>query len=285
MFNCFPKFADELTKFRQLWWDQGNIHPKANWENAPLPYELKSNVSWDKYVERTDKHNVHGMWEWNNGKVFVYELPSAPHESACAGLIRLLNFELAGVFLTDYDFIFLGSMTTKAEHIGKEADGCLRPEKKLAVDSDGCDGLHQPWPNLVVEVAYSESEEHLFDKIKNYWLRPNRAHDVIAIKIEPPKAPETIPSRMTAWYFCTDNRMADDNLDPIEFEFGTIDKFGNQLNIQPGQCIINIRLECLYMGMQPEFQLPTQALPNPISIDLYPVRRSILSSIICPSSQ
>ncbi|CAG8643589.1 12602_t:CDS:1, partial [Cetraspora pellucida] len=59
-----------------------------------LPYELKSNVSWDQYVERTDKHNVHGMWEWNNGRVFVYELPSAPHESACAELIRLLSFAI-----------------------------------------------------------------------------------------------------------------------------------------------------------------------------------------------
>ncbi|CAG8596791.1 21815_t:CDS:2 [Cetraspora pellucida] len=270
MFNCFPKFADELMKFRQLWWDQGNIHPKANWENAPLPYELKSNVSWDQYAERTDKNNVHGMWEWNNGRVFVYELPSAPHESACAELTRLFAFALAA---------------TKAESMGKEADGCIRPKKKPGVDSDGCDGLHQPWPNLVVEVAYSESEEHLFDKIKNYWLRPNRVHDVIAIKIEPSKAPEMIPSRMTAWYFCTDNRIANDNLNPIEYEFGTIDKFGNRLNIQPGQCIINIQLECLYKGMQSDFQLPTHALPNPISIDLCYVQSSILSSIICPSSQ
>ncbi|CAG8770465.1 11394_t:CDS:2, partial [Cetraspora pellucida] len=129
------------------------------------------------------------------------------------------------------------------------------------------------------------SEEHLFDKIKNYWLRPNRVHDVIAIKIEPPKAPEMIPSRMTAWHFCTDNRIADDNLNPIEYEFGIIDKFGNRLNIQSGQCIINIRLECLYKGMQSDFQLPTHALPNPLSIDLYPVQDSILSSIICSPSR
>ncbi|CAG8784552.1 17587_t:CDS:2, partial [Racocetra fulgida] len=111
--NTITKMSlpDELTKFRQLWWDQGNMHPKANWENTPLPYELKSNVSWDQYAERTDKHNVHGMWEWKNGKVFVYELPAAPHESACAELMRSLNFALAGVYLTDYDFVSLGSMS------------------------------------------------------------------------------------------------------------------------------------------------------------------------------
>ncbi|CAG8778147.1 2170_t:CDS:1, partial [Racocetra fulgida] len=65
-----------------------------------------------------------------------------------------------------------------------------------------------------------------------------------------------------------------------EYEFGTIDKFGNRLNIKPGQCVINIRLECLYNGMPSEFKFPTHALPNPVSIDLYPVQESVLSSVL-----
>ncbi|CAJ0847338.1 13134_t:CDS:1, partial [Entrophospora sp. SA101] len=31
-----------------------------------LPYKLVSDVDWDKYVECTDKNNVHDIWEWNN---------------------------------------------------------------------------------------------------------------------------------------------------------------------------------------------------------------------------
>ncbi|CAJ0648752.1 15033_t:CDS:2 [Entrophospora sp. SA101] len=33
---------------------------------SSLPYKLVSDVDWDKYVECTDKNNVHDIWEWNN---------------------------------------------------------------------------------------------------------------------------------------------------------------------------------------------------------------------------
>ncbi|CAG8568966.1 2277_t:CDS:2 [Ambispora gerdemannii] len=55
-----PKSNDILTKFQELWWIQGNIHPSAKWEEASLPYMLKSDVDWEKYSERTDMFNVHG---------------------------------------------------------------------------------------------------------------------------------------------------------------------------------------------------------------------------------
>ncbi|CAG8720686.1 4968_t:CDS:2, partial [Funneliformis mosseae] len=29
-----PKSNDVLTKFRNLWWSDGNIHPSANWDEA-----------------------------------------------------------------------------------------------------------------------------------------------------------------------------------------------------------------------------------------------------------
>ncbi|CAG8627835.1 11944_t:CDS:2, partial [Dentiscutata erythropus] len=202
-------FIYELTKFRRLWWDQGNLHPKANWER--LPYELISNVSWE-----------------NN----------------------------------------------KAEGMGKEADGCLQPIKKQQVASDGCDGLNEPWPNLVVEIAYLESVDHLFNKIKNYWLLSNRVHDAITIKLEPPNVPKKIPSRMTSWHFCVDQKV-EGELDPEVHEFGTVDQFGNCLNIQPGQYIIKIKLECIYAGIVSEFDLPI-FLPNPITIDLFRVQKDIL---------
>ncbi|CAG8726525.1 11409_t:CDS:2, partial [Dentiscutata erythropus] len=248
--SYYPKFVDELTKFRRLWWDQGNLHLKANWESASLPYELISDVSFEKFAERTDKHNVHGLWEWDQGKVVVYEPPLAPHESA--------------------------SHTTKAGGSSREPDRCLRPIKKQQVVSpDGCDGQNMPWPTLVVKIAYSETVDHLFNKIKNYWLQSNRVHDAIAIKLEPPKASKKkIPSRMTSWHFCVDRKVGGE-LVPEVLEFGTVDQFGNSQNIQPGQCIIKIKLECIYDGIAPEFNIPT-FLPNPITIDLFRVQKDIL---------
>ncbi|RHZ63278.1 hypothetical protein Glove_330g112 [Diversispora epigaea] len=40
------------------------------------------------------------------------------------------------------------------------------------------DGKGEPWPNLVIEVAYSESEQHVLNKVKIYWLGNfSRVHD------------------------------------------------------------------------------------------------------------
>ncbi len=47
---------------------------------------------WIKLV----KFNVHGSWEWINGKVYVYELPLGPHKTcseAIKGRIRLADQE------------------------------------------------------------------------------------------------------------------------------------------------------------------------------------------------
>ena len=56
-----------------------------------------------------------------------------------------------------------------------------------------------PWPNIIVEVAYSESIDHVTKKVNEYWLRPNRAHDAIVVKIDPVPQGER-PSRMRVSY-------------------------------------------------------------------------------------
>jgi hypothetical protein len=47
---------------------------------------LATNITIEDYEERTEKFNIHGCWEWSNGKVIIYEFPSAPHE-VCIGRI------------------------------------------------------------------------------------------------------------------------------------------------------------------------------------------------------
>ena len=47
---------------------------------SSLPYELATEVPFDTYVEHTDKYNIHGWWEWENGTIRVIELPTKFHE-------------------------------------------------------------------------------------------------------------------------------------------------------------------------------------------------------------
>ncbi|CAG8596807.1 8168_t:CDS:2 [Ambispora gerdemannii] len=202
-----PKSNDILTKFRELWWIQGNIHPSAKWEEASLPYMLKSDVDWEKYSERTDMFNVHGSWEWIDGKVYVYELPLGPHETfseAIKGEIRLKDPERM--------LIALGSV----------------------LNSNGREGPNsrKPWPDLAIEVASSETEKHLLSAVKDYWLYPGRAHDAIAVNLV---RSGTIISKIKIWHFCTNDRTPMGNLVPIsKFEFETIDD-NDQILIEPQQ--------------------------------------------------
>ncbi|CAG8826214.1 18512_t:CDS:2, partial [Racocetra persica] len=95
---------------------------------------------------------------------------------------------------------------TRADRSGKEVDASFRPMKPGVPAPTGSDGKRKPWPNIIVEVAYSESIEHVFDKVGNYWLKDlSRVHDAIVVKIDPISEDET-PSRMRAWHFCSTDR-------------------------------------------------------------------------------
>ncbi|CAG8616107.1 4440_t:CDS:2 [Acaulospora morrowiae] len=89
----------------------------------------------------------------------------------------------------------LGSTRTYADGSAKEADNSFRPDKPEVEYPNGIDKGTRPWPNLVIEVAYSETMDHVTDKVKNYWLKPDRAHDAIVVKIDPVPNGQ-VPTRM-----------------------------------------------------------------------------------------
>ncbi|CAG8500627.1 17618_t:CDS:2, partial [Acaulospora colombiana] len=242
--------TDEIKKYCYFWWKTGNIHLKAGWEEATLPYVLKTDVTLDEYIKRTDMHNVHALWEWEKGTVRVIELPSSFHEDCIATIIAKLGAIFDVVSATSVGIKFSGATTTKTRGGGKEPDGSLRPVGKPQVSGGGSDGRNRPWPNLVIEVAYSETEAHLKDKIENYWLLPNRVHDAIAIKLN--YTPDyTVPTEMTVSLALLQTAVG--ALNPVMYEFGTINRQGNPINILPGQCVINIQLGCIYHGMPNNF--------------------------------
>ncbi|CAG8717912.1 9218_t:CDS:2, partial [Funneliformis mosseae] len=125
----------------------------------------------------------------------------------------------------------------------------------------------KPWPNLAIEVASSESEAHLLNAVKNYWLCPGRAHDAIAVKL---MRSDKIISKLKVWHFCTDKRTQSGELIPVsEFVSETIDD-KDQILIQPQQHFINLKRKCLFHGMPPTFQTPT-SIPDPLTVDFYEV--------------
>ncbi|KAF0552453.1 hypothetical protein F8M41_021771 [Gigaspora margarita] len=229
--------TDEIKKYHFFWWKTGNIHPKAS-----LPYVLETDVTLDEYITKTDKYNVKGLWEWENGSVLVTEIPSKFYEICVA---------------------------TISGRSGKEADVSIRPKGKPQVP------MNEPWPSLVIKVAYAVTKVELKRKIETYWLTPNRVHDAIGINFN--YIPGMCPMEMTAWYYCINNRTTVGALAPIMYEFRTVDHRGNPLNIVSGQCVINIQLSCLYDGMPPNFILPLPPLSDPISIDLFDIRDAVLN--------
>ncbi|CAG8603782.1 417_t:CDS:2, partial [Diversispora eburnea] len=235
--------------FRSLWWKEGNFHPETKWEEATLPYVLAEGVTLDEYERRTDKFNVHGLWEWTNYKVSVYELPLELHET-CIGAIT------SEIIETNAGIINLGATRTRADRSGKEADASFRPMKPGVPVQTGSDGKRKPWPNIIVEVAYSESINYVFEKVKDYWLKDlSRAHDAIVVKIDSISEDET-PSRIRTRRGELQHR--------THFEFGTHDGAGNPLNILQGTCLIKINLDCLYYQAHPDVQIPRTILPDPI---------------------
>jgi len=267
------------------------MHSKARWEEATLPYELATEVPFDTYVEHTDKYNIHGWWEWENGTVYVIELPTDFHEGCVRAIADEFAIAFSNVRSTNLGLHNDGSKTTKTPRTGKEADNSWTPIAKPRLIRGGCDRSGtKPWPNLVIEIAYTQSEANVKWKVENYWLQAGRAHDAIAIKIEEPVAPATMPSVMTAWHYCINNRTATGALNHTIYQFGTIDRGGNPIQLQPGQCVINIQLACLYHGvpanilnppLPPPPQLPPPnpfaTLPNPFPIDMFHAQFAVLN--------
>ncbi|CAG8531073.1 1287_t:CDS:2, partial [Diversispora eburnea] len=141
-------------------------------------------VTLDEYKHCTDKFNVHGLWEWTNYKVSVYELPLELYETCIDTITSKIIEQCFPVKRTN--------ARTRANRSRKEADTSFRPMKLEVPTQTGSDRK----PNIIVEVAYSESINHIFEKVKDYWLKDlSHAHDVIVVKIDLIFEDET-PSRM-----------------------------------------------------------------------------------------
>ncbi|CAB4401256.1 unnamed protein product [Rhizophagus irregularis] len=269
--------------YRNLWWDKGELSEKAKWEEVTLPYVLAKGIDIEEYERRTEEFNIHGCWEWSNREVLIYELPSMPHEVCIGAITTEIIVSCVPVMRTNTEIYSFGSTRTRDSNRGKEADASFRPKKPAVTAPNGSDGNDHPWPNLVVEVAYTETLDHVEEALR-YWLSPGRAHDCIIVKIDPVPQGQ-VPTRMRAWHYCVSAGRGTRNSPPLvtKFEFGTQDGTGAPLNILQGQPqhTISISLTCLYHDLKqptpptPPVQIPGNLLPDPILLDFYFVQRAI----------
>lgn len=110
-----------------------------------------------------------------NNKLYIYEIPTAIHEAvvtAFIGGVMSLNITLSG---SVHDpFMILNSPILRFDNGAMEPDfsfhNLLRP---AAVDQ---------YPNVVVEVAYTESYDSVFSSVATYFSRPS-VRVVIIVKL------------------------------------------------------------------------------------------------------
>ncbi|CAI2188300.1 3819_t:CDS:2, partial [Funneliformis geosporum] len=127
--DAVPERMSDCFFYRNLWWEKGEFSEKAKWEEVTLPYVLATNITIEDYEERTEEFNIHGCWEWSNGKILIYEFPSMPHEVGISAIVKQINKQCGNADGTDAEIYGFGSTRTRDRNRGKEADASFRPTK------------------------------------------------------------------------------------------------------------------------------------------------------------
>ena len=145
----------------------------------------------EKFMLDDCKTIVGGRLEFRDGKAWIYEVPRRCHSDAATELTR--NIDRA---LGDHeDNINIGTNTTMRDnnqHFVYEPDGYtqVRGGGQPGPDDEEnrAEELGGRYPNIIVEVAYSESQQHVQNKAAQ-WLQTSPTkpeygvQQVIAIKI------------------------------------------------------------------------------------------------------
>jgi Uma2 family endonuclease len=239
---------------------------------SSLPFCLAENVTLKQFHAKCDRNDSSGCfwWEFKNGKVWIYEFPLAAHNRAAGEIIFKLRVQM-GQHMDDIISAASPRCDNNANNWSYEPDGSLtvRNSRPGPGHADAADQCRNRWPNIIVEVAFRESETHVRAKAID-WLETatdptNGVQQVIVIKFG-----TTMPTdrnrTMKAWRY---ERGAAEN--PVQ----TIE-FGNQ---GPGNGATEAGLD----GMQLHIPVSSVYLPNappadllgPLVLDLFYIRRVI----------
>jgi hypothetical protein len=221
-------------------------------------------VDYDAYLRNslTDGFACSGRLEYKNGEVWIYEFKNHPAHEAAAGVI-VKKIVRALVLHNAEDLFSTGaspSVDNNLFHLVYEPDGFLWPLGKVTPG-----GVHDDTSNVIVEVAFHESEPHVLAKAADWIGAGFTVQQVIVIKIG---ARPRVGGRRTmrAWSYVRGAAV-----NPVQ---GAIDfdqvaaagVAGMQLFINHAQLLV---------GAPAATVAAMAAVPDPIVIDLFHVQQQI----------
>lgn len=245
-----------------------------------LPFRVGDNVTvkqfHDKCKDGKKGTTVGVRWEFKNGEVWIYELPHVAHDYTSGTILQEIVFQM-GANQRD---VVVGTSPTcdnNAANWSYEPDGVIRVKGyRPGPGPDAMDVEGNRWPNLVVEVALSESERHVRRKALN-WLNTctalgatgNRGvQQVIVIKIG---ANERQGGHRTMRAMRFERGQANNPVQEIEFGNHGPHNGATAAGL-PGMQL-NIPVAHLYLP-----NIPPVGLPATIDLDLFFVRETIEAS-------
>ena len=70
---------------------------------------LAKGIAIDDYEERVEKFSIHRCWEWLNGEVLIFELPSMSHEVCISAIVKQIFRQCGNADGTNAEIYGLGS--------------------------------------------------------------------------------------------------------------------------------------------------------------------------------
>jgi hypothetical protein len=174
---------------------------------SSLPFCIAESVTLKQFHAKVDRNDSSGCywWEFKDGEVWIYELPNTAHARAAGRVMTELVMQM-GQHMNDIISAASPRCDNNASNWSYEPDGSLTVDDfELAPGhADAADQFGNRWPNIIVELAFRESETHVRARAID-WLETatdpnNGVQQVIVIKIG-----TTVPSgghrTMKAWRF------------------------------------------------------------------------------------
>eukprot|EP00026_Physarum_polycephalum_P009239 Phypoly_transcript_09354.p1 GENE.Phypoly_transcript_09354~~Phypoly_transcript_09354.p1 ORF type:complete len:313 (+),score=30.00 Phypoly_transcript_09354:164-1102(+) len=126
---------------------------------------------------------VSKLFRSKSGNVFLLELPLHIHHVVRDEFIYRLRSATDGVAGPDRLNGGGSGTTWNSQGEAGESDAGFVTLRRPAGDNGGCDGRGNPWPNLILEVAVSQTFAQVESKILSFWL-PSGVKIAVLIKID-----------------------------------------------------------------------------------------------------
>ena len=240
---------------------------------SSLPFCIARNVTLAQFHAKCARNESGGgsRWEFKDGEVWIYELPLAPHEDAAGEVIQELTRQMGQQHSRDVVSAASPRCDNNARNWSYEPDGSLtvRNGRPGPGHPDAADSFGNRWPNIIVEVAYMESEPHVRAKALE-WLDTatdpnNGVQQVIVIKIGTTARVDGHRT-MKAWRY---ERGAAEN--PVQaIEFGNHGPANGATEVGLDGMQLRIPVASVYLPNEPPADLP-----GPLVLDLFYIRRAI----------